>query len=670
MKALLLLPPPADVTQAYLSAPSLCAVLRRDGVAADQRDLGLEAFHYLTSAKRLGEALRHVRNRPAPERKEERWKVLASGERCVEWIDEAKRTLRDPAHFYDGARYVRALNTVRSAMALIAEEASPVRWTFNTYGWPGVYDSSEMFARVEAGVKNPLGEALEVLLDESIASYPFIGLSVTYPAQMIGALVVARRIRQVAPESHLCVGGALLSPLRKTFVDLMRERDLFDSVVVNEGETALRELVQQVEKTGRCLEPGTLPPNTITPHSDWTEGGVRAHQEDLDALPTPDFEGLPMDDYLTPQHVLLVSTSRGCYYRKCAFCTVSLALGSYRHRAPELVIQDMRRLSERYATPYFFLSEDSISPVRMRQLSGAMVESGSRFIWQCEARLETGLKRPILEKAYQAGCRRIMFGVESASQRVLNHMKKAIKVPEIHRVLRECKEIGIGYDLLTFIGFPTETRAEAQATIGFLFAQAGVANYFTFGSFLLQRDAPAGAMPEAYGVTKVYPPKGDLCDTLDYEVKSGLTQQEARLLEKSSREALATAYPNYNKIHYGTHVLLFMDRYKTDTIAAINLYEPFQQDGPLLERVPEAQAKESVIGDSYFFNRNLLEFYRISPEIARVLRRLDGRHSLDELVSEHSQGDPVASLRLIRTLSRLARLGGLAADGGKPPLWA
>jgi anaerobic magnesium-protoporphyrin IX monomethyl ester cyclase len=76
--------------------------------------------------------------------------------------------------------------------------------------------------------------------------------------------------------------------------------------------------------------------------------------EDINSLPTPDFDGLPLDKYLSPVRVLPLQSSRGCYWGRCAFCTHSLGYGKrYQPRQPAKVAADIRQLKERYGVRYF-----------------------------------------------------------------------------------------------------------------------------------------------------------------------------------------------------------------------------------------------------------------------------------------------------------------------------
>jgi anaerobic magnesium-protoporphyrin IX monomethyl ester cyclase len=67
----------------------------------------------------------------------------------------------------------------------------------------------------------------------------------------------------------------------------------------------------------------------------------------------------------------------------------------------------------------------------------------------------------------RAGCILIYYGVESGSQRVLNLMKKHIKIGQIVRAIRWTKEAGIETLASFIIGFPGETRKDIEETIAF-----------------------------------------------------------------------------------------------------------------------------------------------------------------------------------------------------------
>ena len=70
--------------------------------------------------------------------------------------------------------------------------------------------------------------------------------------------------------------------------------------------------------------------------------------EDVNALPTPDFEGLPLDRYLAPRLVLPILLGKGCYFNRCKFCEIPfinhVSTRSYRVRQADLVVKDVLEL--------------------------------------------------------------------------------------------------------------------------------------------------------------------------------------------------------------------------------------------------------------------------------------------------------------------------------------
>ena len=67
----------------------------------------------------------------------------------------------------------------------------------------------------------------------------------------------------------------------------------------------------------------------------------------------------------------------------------------------------------------------------------------------------------------KAGCFLIYYGIESGSQRILNFIKKGIKIEQIKRAIRWTRETGIKTLGSFIIGFPNETKEEIKKTIEF-----------------------------------------------------------------------------------------------------------------------------------------------------------------------------------------------------------
>ncbi len=124
----------------------------------------------------------------------------------------------------------------------------------------------------------------------------------------------------------------------------------------------------------------------------------------------------------------------------------------------------------------------------------------------------------------------MMFGLESYNQRILDLMKKGIKVEEIGRIVEDCHEFGIETRLMCMVGFPTETRTEALETMRFLIDYRGKYTSFVVQPFNLEGGTEIDCHPERFGITRVH--RGDrvshgLRYGYRFETRSGMEMEEA-----------------------------------------------------------------------------------------------------------------------------------------------
>ena len=132
---------------------------------------------------------------------------------------------------------------------------------------------------------------------------------------------------------------------------------------------------------------------------------------------------------------------------------------------------------------------------------------------------------------YDGGCRMIFFGLESASEAIMQRMLKGTQLEHMHRILRESTAAGIWNHTFFFFGFPGETLDDAQQTVNFLYQHKYHVNSAGFGTFLLELDAPVHLAPASFGVTRVIErPEKDLAIYFDYETEQGMDSQMVELV--------------------------------------------------------------------------------------------------------------------------------------------
>ena len=125
----------------------------------------------------------------------------------------------------------------------------------------------------------------------------------------------------------------------------------------------------------------------------------------------------------------------------------------------------------------------------------------------------------------------LMFGLETASEPMIEHMVKGTRAEDMSRILRESAEAGIWNHTFFFFGFPGETIDHAQETVNFLYAHQQWIHSASPGTFVLERYSPAHLDLKHYGVKKIIDnPERDLAIYFDYQVASGMDETMAELL--------------------------------------------------------------------------------------------------------------------------------------------
>ena len=78
------------------------------------------------------------------------------------------------------------------------------------------------------------------------------------------------------------------------------------------------------------------------------------------------------------------------------------------------------------------------------------------------------MDKKLLSKAYKAGCRGLIFGLESASQNVLNHIKKNVIISTVEDVIINCYDVVIYVCCFFIIGYVNETEKDFENILQFV----------------------------------------------------------------------------------------------------------------------------------------------------------------------------------------------------------
>jgi len=140
-----------------------------------------------------------------------------------------------------------------------------------------------------------------------------------------------------------------------------------------------------------------------------------------------------------------------------------------RFQSPESVIEEIEYLIKDYNTQYiaFFDDDFFIDKNRAVKFCELLMKKNIKIPWRTLVRPDS-LSEDILKIAVKAGCKRLTFGFESGSQRILDVMNKKSNVERNLSVVNLCRKYNVEVVGLFMIGNPTETKHDADLTWKFV----------------------------------------------------------------------------------------------------------------------------------------------------------------------------------------------------------
>lgn len=276
------------------------------------------------------------------------------------------------------------------------------------------------------------------------------------------SLALAKMIKNRDKNRLIVFGGPECSFSAQELI----KNDFVDIVALGEGEETLHniaELFKKDKKVDFCK--GTL----LKDGKKILDCGFRTEIQDLDLLPFTDYSGFMLEKYYLTG-CLPITFYRGCI-KRCVFCNCSITWKKYRSRTAENIYSEMKDKIKKYRGLKRFEAVDTAINLNLDmlfKLCDLIIEDNLNIEWGGAAIIHPGMDAKLLNKMAKAGCCDLAYGLESGSQAVLDKMRKAIKISDAERLIRETYQAGIKICLNFIIGFPNETENEFQETMKFI----------------------------------------------------------------------------------------------------------------------------------------------------------------------------------------------------------
>jgi len=301
------------------------------------------------------------------------------------------------------------------------------------------------------------------LSDDSVC----FGITCMTGPQIPQALSACKLVREKFPDMPIIWGGVHASLLPEQTL----RHPLVDIVVVGEGEDTLLDLVEAIKSNRPLREVKGI---AFMEDGQYVFTGLREFV-DLVAQPFPDFDLVDLNLYR--ENILGIDNlhmhcSRGCTL-KCAFCWDPIFhRRQFRKMQPDRVLEIMQHIVSEYGIRGFLFHDDNFfldlkwarEVLERIDRSGLGISIGKLFI---RADTLCEINDEFIELLVRVGVKRLVMGVESGNQRVLNLLNKRIKLEQVLEANRKLIPYPIKPAYLFMMGLPTETPEELKQSIQF-----------------------------------------------------------------------------------------------------------------------------------------------------------------------------------------------------------
>jgi hypothetical protein len=361
----------------------------------------------------------------------------------------------------------------------------------------------EVIKALEDRAANPFIDFYERFVTNAIlpAEAKAVGIAITFQDQIIPAFTLASVLRRLMPETVIIMGGQMVTRCADSMVEHDGIRSYADYLALWDGEIPVRDILRR-ELRGDTVEMVNILDLRSNVGIKRRSGGTLKSAN----LPKASYEDIPFDQYLFPEMLVPLQTTRGCYAR-CAFCAIPFGSNSYRVREADKVIDEILEIQaltqSRYGrkATYFKFMEDTSAPSMLFELSQEIERRGIDAKWETFARLEKAFSAPgFMEQLYRGGCRKIHWGLETNDPAILKTMNKKVETSYTDTVLNATAQAGILNFCFILVGFPGETDEQRQMLTNYIIGNPAI-HTLTIATFDLTRNSP---MEEEFTDDNVY----------------------------------------------------------------------------------------------------------------------------------------------------------------------
>lgn len=342
------------------------------------------------------------------------------------------------------------------------------------------------------------------LLVDTLRDYEIITFSLMGKRQIPYLLSVVKHLKEAHTKlKYVIVGGAFFN--EKNAKEIIEEYgDLVQYAIVGEGWAPMLTLVSNLLEDKRVYE----------------VSGVACKGEDGQVIYTksekwqgeltiPNYSDINLEGYIKQQeklygfhdpeiiyHVLV--GDRHCPYN-CSFCRISN--NTKKVKSSKEIAEEMIELHKRVGAKRFSLICNEMNPTEeyLNEYLDKLSSYHEKLDWFCYYR-PNKLSYEMLKRSREQGCVLIRYGVETGSQKILDHMNKKLYVEEMEQIMYDTHRAGIWNHINIVTGYLHETEEDIQQTLDFIERNKDYIDSVRINPFYVPIDSPIHKNPEKYGI--------------------------------------------------------------------------------------------------------------------------------------------------------------------------
>jgi anaerobic magnesium-protoporphyrin IX monomethyl ester cyclase len=283
------------------------------------------------------------------------------------------------------------------------------------------------------------------------------------------AAIIAEKVKKENPNMITVLGNfyATFNAER-----ILKKYPFVDVIVRGEGEYTSLELAKSLEKRGDLKKVLGI---NFRNNGEIVSTPDRPLIKDVDSLPFPDRQMLDFEYHNTTAGIVVAPkkfssfvSSRGCVFQ-CRFCGCRrLARDLWRSRTVDNILEELHLLSSQGYKQFLFVDDNfTLNPKRVIKICRRMRREKVDVEFFVEGRVDHCPEEMVKDMA-RADCKMMYFGIENASQKVLDYYDKRTTPQQAIDATKKARRAGIDVIVTSFIlGAPYETRREIRGTLKF-----------------------------------------------------------------------------------------------------------------------------------------------------------------------------------------------------------